>query len=256
MIGDMRTVAITQARTGSTRLPGKVLMKVNGITLLEIHIKRILKSKSISELIVATTLDEADLAIVDIATLLGVACYRGSTDDVLDRFYQSLKGRVSDYVVRLTADCPLIDAELIDKVIKYTIDRGLDYCSNALDPKYPDGQDIEVFKFEALVKAWHEARHSYQREHVTPYLWENSTYKGGSMFKSENFQEEYSYGHLRMTVDEPRDFDVIKKLISDEGVDKSWLDYARYLEKNQDVKALNETIERNEGYRKSIKKEK
>lgn len=251
----MRIVAITQARTGSTRLPGKVLMKVNGVTLLEIHIKRILKSKKINELIVATTLNEEDLAIVNIAKSLGVTCYQGSVYDVLDRFYQSLQGRISDYVVRLTSDCPLIDPELIDKVIQHALDGDLDYCSNTLNPTYPDGQDVEVFKFTALEKAWREAKLTSEREHVTPYIWKNSTFKGGILFKSDNFDQGYSFGHLRMTVDEQKDFEVISNVMANRGLNSTWLEYANYLEENQNVKAINEAIGRNEGYSKSINKE-
>jgi spore coat polysaccharide biosynthesis protein SpsF (cytidylyltransferase family) len=174
---------------------------------------------------------------------------------VLDRFFQSLKGQPTDYVVRLTSDCPLIDAQLIDKVIDQTISQNLDYCSNTLDPHYPDGQDIEVFRYSALKKAWTDAALPSEREHVTPYIWKNSTYKGGTMFVSGNFNENYSYGHLRMTVDEPRDFEVITRLIKDLGHNKTWLDYAKHLENNQEIKSITADIKRNEGYDKSINKE-
>ena len=252
----MRIVAVTQARTGSTRLPGKVLMEIHGITLLELHLKRVLGSKLIDELIVATTISPEDSAIVAIVKKLGLTSYQGSVDDVLDRFYQALQGNPVDYVVRLTSDCPLIDPSLIDKVIQHTLDHDLDYCSNTLAPQYPDGQDVEVFKYSALEKAWNEAKLTSEREHVTPYIWKNSSYKGGKLFTSDNFQEEFSFGHLRMTVDEADDFVVISKVIETIGIDKSWLDYAQYLEKNREIKKLNEAITRNEGYSKSINKEK
>ena len=251
----MKIIAITQARYGSTRLPGKILKKINDETLLAIHLKRILKSKKINELIVATTVNKEDSEIVKVAKSLGLNSYQGSVNDVLDRFYQSLQGKNTDYVVRLTSDCPLIDPELIDKIIKYTLDNNLDYCSNALNPKYPDGQDIEVFKFSALEKAWKEAKLPSEREHVTPYIWKNSTFNGGTLFKSDNFDEGYSYGHLRMTVDELSDFKVINNLITNIGNNSTWLEYAEYLDKNKNVKAFNEGIGRNEGYSKSINKE-
>src|ERR1019366_2808912 len=191
----MKIIAITQARTGSTRCPGKILKKINDNTLLEIHLKRILQSKEINQLIVATTINKEDSGIVTISRDLGLSFYQGSVEDVLDRFYQSLQGQKADYIVRLTSDCPLVDPELIDQIIRYTLDNNLDYCSNTLDPKYPDGQDVEVFKFAALEKAWKEATLPSEREHVTPYIWKNSTFKGGKLFKSDNFDEGYSYGH-------------------------------------------------------------
>jgi spore coat polysaccharide biosynthesis protein SpsF (cytidylyltransferase family) len=182
---------------------------------------------------------------------LGLKSYQGSENDVLDRFYRALQNSSADYVVRVTSDCPLIDATLIDKVIQHTLDHDLDYCSNTLEPTYPDGQDVEVVKFSVLEKAWREATSVSEREHVTPYIWKNSSYKNGLLFRSDNFQEGFAYGHLRMTVDEPKDFDVVSKIISALGFDRGWRDYAEYLEKNSAIKALNNTIARNEGYNES-----
>lgn len=251
----MKVIAVTQARTGSARFPGKILKKINDITLLDIHLRRILGSKAISELVVATTISEEDVQIVSLAKSLGLFSYQGSVDDVLDRFYRSLQGKSADYVVRLTSDCPLIDPELIDKIIQHTIVSDLDYCSNTLDPKYPDGQDVEVFRFSALERAWQEAKLSSEREHVTPYIWKNSTFKGGVIFKSSNFDEGYSYGHQRMTVDEPKDLELISGVIAEKGVKCTWLEYAQYLDKNLKLKEVNAAIGRNEGYDKSINKE-
>jgi spore coat polysaccharide biosynthesis protein SpsF len=252
----MRIIAVTQARVGSTRLPGKVLKKIGDSTLLEFHIHRILKSKKIDQLVVATTINWEDSAIVEIANKCHVPSYCGSVDDVLDRFCQSLKGLNPDYVVRLTSDCPLIDAELIDKVIDHTVNQKLDYCSNTFETKYPDGQDVEVFKYTALERAWKEAKLPSEREHVTPYIWKNSTYKGGTLFTSDNFCEEYDYGYLRMTVDEAADFEVISKIIEELGEKRTWLEYAQYINRNNEIKKVNEGIGRNEGYTKSVTKEK
>jgi spore coat polysaccharide biosynthesis protein SpsF len=249
----MRIVAITQARTGSSRFPEKILKKAGGEVLLLLHLKRILKSKKIDELIVATTIDKNDARITALVAPLGLYTFHGSVDDVLDRFYQALKGKNADYVVRLTSDCPLIDAELIDKIIEYTIEHNLDYCSNTLDPNYPDGQDVEVFRYNSLVKAWDEAKQLSEREHVTPYIWKNSSYKGGTIFKSDNFKEKRSYANIRMTVDEPGDLALINRVIEKLGTEKSWLEYAEFLEKSPEIRALNESISRNEGYIKSVK---
>jgi spore coat polysaccharide biosynthesis protein SpsF len=249
-------IAITQARTGSTRLPGKVLKKIGNRTLLQLHVERVLKSKMITELIVATTTNPEDEVIAKLTNSLGLSVYRGSVDDVLDRFYQALQGKDADYVIRLTSDCPLIDPVLIDKIVQYTIDNDLEYCSNTLDPNYPDGQDVEVFKFSVLKRAWEEANLVSEREHVTPFIWKNSSFLGGSLFKSDNFNEGLAYGHLRMTVDDMNDFEVITKIIADVGEEANWLDYAKYLEKNKSIKSINEQSVRNEGYNKSLDNEK
>lgn len=248
-------IAITQARTTSTRLPNKVLKEIEGKTLLQIHIERIKRSKKIDQLIVATTVNETDEPIVNLCHQLGCTVSRGSEADVLDRFYQAVKNTPPHYVVRLTSDCPLVDANLIDAVIEYCIKNDLDYCSNTLNPYYPDGQDVEVFKFSALEKAWMMAQLESEREHVTPYIWKNSSFKGGQLFNSDNYKEgEQSYGHLRMTVDEEQDFVVIKSLIEKLGLDKDWKTYGEYLEKSK-LLILNNSISRNEGYSKSINKE-
>jgi spore coat polysaccharide biosynthesis protein SpsF len=252
----MRTIAITQARTGSTRFPGKVLMKLGSQSLLELHLQRILKSKKIDEVILATTTKPEDAVLADIGRRANVATSRGSETDVLDRFYQAVVGKSADYIVRLTSDCPLIDACLIDRIIEYTLEKKLDYCSNTLDPTYPDGQDVEVFRFSALEKAWRGARLDSEREHVTPYIWKNSTFKGGDLFSSENFTEGKSFGHQRMTVDELDDLELIKSLVEIMGTDRTWLEYAEYLQENPDLMKLNKQITRNEGYTKSVRKDK
>ena len=252
----MRIIAVTQARAASSRLPEKVLKTIKDNSLLEFHIQRIKKSTKIDLLIVATTVNPEDKVIVEIARECGVESYCGSANDVLDRFYHAREGRHPDYVVRLTSDCPLIDPVLIDKVIQKATTEDLDYCSNTLDPKYPDGQDVEVFKYDALERAWKEAVLPSEREHVTPYIWKHSSYRGGSLFKSDNFMEVYEYGHIRMTVDEQEDFRVISHLIETLGPDRSWLEYAQFLEKSPTLAQLNKVIPRNEGYSRSVSNDK
>lgn len=251
----MQIIAVTQARLGSTRLPNKIFKKISGKTLLEIHLDRILASKRINNLLVATTTATSDQAIVDLSKRLGVATYRGSEEDVLDRFYQALKDKNPEYVVRLTSDCPLIDASLIDAIIQYAVDNDLDYCSNTLNPKYPDGQDIEVFKFTALKKAWKFANLKSEREHVTPYIKKHSTYNGGISFKADNFQQGEDFSMLRMTVDEQKDMDLMTTLAETLGVDKPWKEYAIFLKNNPSIQAINTNIKRDEGYAKSIRED-
>lgn len=252
----MNVLAITQARYGSTRLPAKILKEVNGITLLEIHLRRILQSKMITKLKVATTDEEGSKYIIDIANKVGVEYHQGSVDDVLDRFYQTALPEKPDYVVRVTSDCPLIDPDIIDQTIKICIDGDYDYASNTLIPTYPDGMDVEVFKFSALETAWRDAKLLSEHEHVTPYIKNNSTVMGGNLFKSYNVVNDVDLSALRITVDEQRDFEVIKALIENVGIDKHCNDYVAFLESHKDVMEINASIMRNEGYAKSLANDK
>jgi spore coat polysaccharide biosynthesis protein SpsF (cytidylyltransferase family) len=238
----MKIIAITQARYGSSRLPGKVLKKIGSKELLTIHLERINHSKRINKLIVATTSEpEADL-IVQLALQNNCGVYRGSMSDVLDRYYQAAKNEKPDYVVRITSDCPLIDATLMDEIIDYCIAGNLDYCSNTLMRTFPDGEDVEVFRFAALEKAWKEAVLQADREHVTPYIWRNSSVKGGSMFVSFNYTNSEDFSGIRITVDEASDFRLIQKLVLAMGSDKSWKDYAFFLRKNPKMMEINAHI--------------
>lgn len=246
----MNVLAITQARTGSTRLPGKVLKKVGEKTLLEIHFERILKSKRIDKLLVATTIAPEDEAIAELASAHGLPFYRGSIHNVLNRFYQAALPYQPLWLVRLTSDCPLIDPQLIDVVIDKALDLDVDYCSNTLDPTFPDGMDIEVFKFAAFEKAWREATLASDAEHVTPYIHRNSSFNGKDMFRSFNVSNGTNYGDVRLTVDEAADFEVISLLIDKLGTDKDWKTYADYYRTNDLVNGINKHIGRNEGYQK------
>lgn len=248
----MKVLAITQARYGSSRLPGKVLKEINGTSLLEIHLRRILQSKLISKLIVATTNESNADKIVDVSNYLGVSVYKGSLNDVLDRFYSAAITEMPDLIVRITSDCPLVDPVVIDEVIEFAIVNNVDYVANNLNPTYPDGFDVEVFKFKALEQAFKDASLKSDREHVTPYIWRNSTYKGGTLFSSYSFENEKNYSHLRLTVDKVEDFHVIESLVNALGFDKGWMDYVEFLLKHDEIVAMNSQFRRNEGYSKSL----
>ncbi len=249
---EIKTILITQARIGSTRLPGKVLMEVNQISLLKIHLDRLKKSKNIDKIIVATTDKIEDDIIEKFVLEWGYEVFRGSENDVLDRFYQAVKLINPLWIVRITADCPLIDPKLIDEVIEYTQSKNIDYCSNTLTENFPDGQDIEVFKFYALEYAWNHAIKKSDREHVTPYIRDFSNFKNNNIFSAINFDNDLNYSHIRMTVDEIRDFELIKIVIENNGLDKSWKEYADYIVSNN-LSHINDSIIRNEGYTKSLK---
>ncbi|MGB3608055.1 MAG: glycosyltransferase family protein [Psychroserpens sp.] len=251
---ELKTIAITQARTGSTRLPGKVLKEVNGKSLLQIHLDRLKNCSKIDAVIVATTINDEDEVIYDNAVASGFEAYRGSEHNVLDRFYQAVKNHSADWIVRVTSDCPLLDPKLVDDVIIYAQNHDYDYVSNGLVEHFPDGQDVEVFKFSALEQAWKNATLESELEHVTPFIINNSDARGGTMFRGKNYACDTNYSHIRMTVDEPRDFDLIKHLIEQLGTEKTWLDYTNYMIEN-DLTKMNDQIIRNEGLLKSLKKD-
>ena len=242
----MEVLLITQARLGSSRFPNKILKEINSKSLLEIHLNRLKKSKRVSNFLVASTFEDGIDSVKRISELNGFAFFQGSTKNVLDRFYQSSKKYDSDYIVRVTSDCPLIDAELIDQVINFTINNNLDYGSNILEETFPDGQDIEVFKKEVLNQTWKQAKSFHELEHVTPFIRNNSTYLGQNKFTSENFQSKEDFNHIRMTVDELLDFEAITTLVNQLGTDKDWKTYKNFITQNPSL-FKNQGIIRNEG---------
>jgi len=248
----LKTILITQGRVGSTRLPGKILKEINGKSLLQIHLERLKKCKNVSEFIVATTIKQEDEIIYTLTKKWGFSSYRGSENNVLDRFYQSVKNKNADWIVRVTTDCPLLDPNLVDDIIAFAINNNVDYVSNCLIEHFPDGQDVEVFKFSALEKAWENAKLLSELEHVTPFIRNNSNHNGGKIFTSKNYNCENNFSHIRMTVDEPRDFELIQNLVENLGIDKTWLDYTNYIINNQ-LNLINDKIIRNEGLLKSLK---
>lgn len=248
----MKILAITQARVGSTRLPRKILKKIKNKSLLEIHLERLKNSKTISKIIVATTFESDSNLILDVAKKSGVISFQGSTDDVLSRFYYAAEADQPDYVVRVTSDCPLIDAQIVDEVVDFCIKGNFDYVSNTLMPTFPDGMDIEIFNFSSLKKAFTEATLLSDREHVTPYIWRNSSFNGKDQFVSENFVNDVDYSRFRLTVDNVEDFKLLEQLINEMGINCSCKEYVNYLIQNPKLIEINSKEERNMGYIKSL----
>jgi spore coat polysaccharide biosynthesis protein SpsF len=205
----MKISCIIQARVGSTRLPSKILLDVSGKEILTHVLERVLRATKIDDVVVATTTNSIDSRVVDLAQNFGherVFVYRGSEEDVLDRYYQAAKMRDSDVVVRITSDCPLIDWELLDNVV-HEFDKGdYDYVSNVLTKRtYPRGLDVEVFSIAVLENMWKSCDKKREREHVTTYVRENP-----SLFKTMNYEQETDLSDLRWTVDEEDDLKLIK----------------------------------------------
>jgi glutamate-1-semialdehyde 2,1-aminomutase len=239
----MKIIALVQARMGSTRLPDKVMKLVGGIPMIALLLSRLSKSKEIDQIIVATSVDQRNQPLVDHVRKLGYACEQGSENDVLDRYVQAAKKHQADVVVRITGDCPLVDAELVDQCIRQFKGSDVDYLSNTNPPTYPDGLDIEVFTFDALEQATKETNKLFDREHVTPYLREPGRFKTGSMQYTSDLSA------LRWTVDEPADFAVIEKVFQHfhPDIDFPWQEVLNLQKQQPGMFRINQNITRNEG---------
>lgn len=203
-------IAIVQARTGSTRLPRKILKKILGRPMLSLMLERLSKSNLIDKIVVATTTKKEDDIIENLVKSDGFDVFRGSELDCLDRYYQAAKLYDGKIILKITSDCPLIDPSLIDKIIQYFLDNKnkFDYVSNVRPPTFPDGLDVEIFTFSALVHAWNKATESSHREHTTTFMHSQpEKFKIGNFFMPEN---QNLFVSQRWTVDYPEDFEFVK----------------------------------------------
>ncbi len=242
--------AIIQARTNSRRLPGKVLIPIIDKSLLAHVIERVKRATLVDQVIVATTTRPEDIAICKIADEAGVDFFAGSEEDVLDRYYQTTLRFGADIVIRITADCPLLDPYIVDKIVRRHLEGGSDYTSNTLHRTYPDGLDVEVFSFGALKRAWSNSTLTSEREHVTSYIWKNS-----KEFQLTNVDNCKDLSALRWTIDEERDLrfveEVYRHLYRKEGI--FYMEDILYLlDKFPYLSKINCSITTNEGYSKSV----
>jgi spore coat polysaccharide biosynthesis protein SpsF len=243
-------LAILQARMSSTRLPGKVLRPVLGVPMLARQIERLQRAQRIDKLILATSRDASDDAIEACCRELGIDCYRGSLDDVLDRFVQAARPFAPEHVVRLTADCPLTDPALIDQLIALHLAQAADYSTNANPASFPDGLDAEVIRFAVLEQAWREAQQGSEREHVTLYIVNRR-----AQFQVEVLSSAVDLSALRWTVDEPDDLELVEKIYAALYAQKPQFDMhdvLRLLDAQPELRTWNTTHRRNEGLAKSL----
>lgn len=245
-----KIAAILQARVSSTRLPEKVLKPVLGQPMLSRQIERVLRAQKLDMLIIATSNDRSDDPLVDLCAKSGISCFRGSLNDVLDRFYQAAKPLNPEHVVRLTGDCPLADPQLIDDLVRFHLSGDYDYSSNTLVATYPDGLDVEIFRFSCLELAWGTAVLPSEREHVTPFIKNDP-----KRFKIGQIKNSSDLSFLRWTVDEPVDFELIVRIYEELFPKKPMFtteDVLALLERNPELKTMNVHHARDEGYKKSL----
>lgn len=240
---------------GSTRLPGKTLQPLLGKPLLQRVIERVMQSELVDDLIVATTTEDSDEAIVDFCDSIGIAVLRGEPSDVLSRFAEASRVSKADVVVRITADDPLKDPAIIDEIVRVVLtNANVDYASNTIRPSFPEGLDCEVIRATALSNADKKASKASDREHVTPYIYNNP-----QDFCLVNIENEVDFSNLRWTVDYKEDFEFVEAIYKgfEPSTAFSWLEVISYLHAHPDIAAINRSRAiRNEGYLLSLEKEK
>ena len=250
----MKTAIIIQARMGSTRLPGKSLMEIEGKPLIWHVVERARRSRETDEVVLATTSERIDDGLAEFAKKNGIKCFRGSLDDVLDRYYQAAKEAKAEIVVRITGDCPLVDPFLVDEAAKIFKSGKYDYVSNCQEP-WMDGFDVEVFSFEALEDAWKNAVMASEREHVTPYI------KNKPKNRKFYMKNDPRFAGIQCSVDRPKDLDFVREIYKEmleSGKDHAFTykDVMKLLERKPELLKINKDSIVNEGYLKSLKEDK
>lgn len=244
----MKVNAIIQARCGSTRLPGKIFMEINGKPLLWHVVNRLKYSKLIDDIVVATTTDNKDDDTEAWCNENKINCYRGSEDDVLNRFYGAATTFPCDIIVRVTADDPFKEPIIIDKIIRKLIDENLDLATNVLPPSFPEGLDCEVFTFDVLQTMEKTTNDAYDREHVTPYIYNNQ-----DKFKIANVSSECQLSQYRWTIDNEEDYEMVNAIYENrkDGNDEILLmeEILGILDENPEIASINSNVKRSDMYR-------
>jgi len=240
----LKVVVIIQARTGSTRLPGKVLKKIKDKMILDYVIDRLRLCKNIDDIVLATTTNKQDNVLEEYAKNKDIKYYRGSEEDVLNRYYEAAKKYDADIIVRITSDCPLIDFEIVDRVIKKHIDSKADYTSNVIKRTFPRGFDTEVFNFNVLEDTNNNADKNYHKEHVTEYMTEHP-----EKYKLINVEAEGKIKRpdIRITVDTLEDLELIKRILFNfDSINFTAADIIDFLEKNPKLLEINKNVTQRE----------
>ena len=243
---------IIQARMGSSRLPGKALMKSDsGKPLLYYVTNQLRYCSKVKNLVIATTTNQEDDEIEKFANNNSINVFRGKEKDVLDRYFQCAKKYSFSTIVRITADCPLIDPQIVDKVVEQFFSGNYDFATNTLTRTFPIGTDVEVFSFSALNRAWENAQLPSEREHVTPYLRNKENYK------IINVENDKNISNLRLTVDRIEDVELIKQILNNISINPIHLeDILELFSQKPELIEINKHINHNEGFNKSLEEDK
>ena len=242
-----KIVCIIQARMSSTRLPGKSLALINKVPCIERVIKRVKKSKLIDDIWVACSNSKSDDILANFVKALNIKCYRGSMNDVLSRYVKVCELTNSDYIVRVTGDCPLIDPNIIDKVIRKILATGADFASNTIQRSFPDGLDVEVFTSNALMEANYNSKEKFLREHVTPYISGklSKTFTSGEFYRVQVLNRK-DYSDIRLTLDRKEDLKFLNQIYKSLNNSCTWREVINFLKKEKHLLNINKHIEYNE----------
>ncbi|HWS95789.1 MAG TPA: glycosyltransferase family protein [Candidatus Methylomirabilis sp.] len=235
----MNIVAIIQARMGSNRLPGKVMKDIAGKPMLERVVNRVRRARTLQAVVVATSTKAADDEIAEFCDASRIPVFRGNELDVLDRYYRAAKAYAAEVIVRVTSDCPLIDPEVVDRVVRAYLDRHPDFAWNDIGSSFPRGLDVEVMSIAALERAWSEAADGYQRTHVTPYFHMNP-----GTFRCLALTEDNDYGSYRWTVDTVEDLEFVRAIYArlGPGEDFGWGEVVALLHEEPLLAAINSAV--------------
>lgn len=251
-MSEKKITVMIQARTGSSRLPGKVLSKIQNQNMIWHVINRVKKIKSVQQIALITTTKDSDQILLDIAKKENIIGFGGDEYNVLDRHYQCALKISADPIIRITSDCPVIDPTLVEEMLQFFLTHNYDYVSNIHPPTFPDGLDVEIFSFETLQKTCLNAKLKSEMEHVTPYI-----EKHPEIFNIFNFENQEDLSNIRLTVDQNEDLELIRSLYStfspknDFGLDE----IKELFIKNPNLFRINSKYRRNEGYLKSLKED-
>ena len=245
----MKVNAIIQARCGSTRLPGKIFMEINGKPLLWHVVNRLKYTELIDDIIVATTTDSKDDATEEWCNKNEIKCYRGSEDNVLNRFYMASVAFPCDVIVRVTADDPFKEPSIVDRIIKKLIDENLDIACNVFPPSFPEGLDCEVLKFNVLETMEKTTNDPYDREHVTPYI-----YNHPEKFKIGNLTSSRQLSNYRWTIDNEEDYEMVNAIYEKRKNQQEEIllmeEILEILEENPEIASINSDVKRSAMYQK------
>ena len=245
-----KITVIIEARTGSTRLPNKVLAKIEDRPMIFYVINRAKKIKSVEQIVLSTTKEKNDQVLLEIAEKNGIIGFVGDTDDVLNRDYQCALKVSADPIIRITGDCPLLDPNVVENMLQFFLKNNYDYVSNRITPTYPDCLDAEIYSFETLQKTAQEAKWSSERELVTTYITKNP-----KKFKIFNYEGKDDFSNLRWAVDQEEDLRFVREVYSKmkPKIDFSMTEMLELISKNPYLSEINKDIMRNEGHLKIYK---
>lgn len=248
-----RVLAVLQARMSSSRLPGKVLADIAGVPMLVRQVARIRQSRMIDGLVLATSVDPSDDALAHAADENGIEVIRGSLDDVLERYANVARRFYPAHIVRLTGDCPLVDPDVVDAVVAHHLVSRADITSNAYEPTFPDGLDVEVVRTQVLLEAAEKADRAFEREHVTPFVYDPKNH-----YRVIHYRAPVDLSALRWTVDEPEDLEFVRQVfvaLLPMGIDFRMHDVLQLLSANPQLSEMNTRFARNAGLARSIAEE-